>query len=42
MPKLSRAVRLRRARGERTTIGELLLRLNYMASIFWSSPFVLV
>ena len=41
VPKLWRAVRLRRTRGERTTIGELLLRLNYMASIFWSSLFVL-
>jgi cellulose synthase/poly-beta-1,6-N-acetylglucosamine synthase-like glycosyltransferase len=41
VPKLARAVRLRRTRGERTTIGELLLRLNYMASIFWSSLFVL-
>jgi cellulose synthase/poly-beta-1,6-N-acetylglucosamine synthase-like glycosyltransferase len=41
VPKLWRAVRLRRTRGDRTTIGELLLRLNYMASIFWSSLFVL-
>ncbi|HEX5192569.1 MAG TPA: glycosyltransferase family 2 protein [Solirubrobacteraceae bacterium] len=41
VPKLARAVRLRRTRGERTTIGEMLLRLNYMASIFWSSLFVL-
>jgi cellulose synthase/poly-beta-1,6-N-acetylglucosamine synthase-like glycosyltransferase len=41
VPKLWRAVRARRKRGERTTIGELLLRLNYMASIFWSSLFVL-
>src|ERR1700761_8581592 len=41
LPKLWRAVRERRKRGERTSIGELLLRLNYMASIFWSSLFVL-
>lgn len=41
VPKLLRCLRLRRGRGERTTIGELLLRLNYMASIFWSSLFVL-
>jgi cellulose synthase/poly-beta-1,6-N-acetylglucosamine synthase-like glycosyltransferase len=41
LPKLWRAVRARRKRGERTSIGELLLRLNYMASIFWSSLFVL-
>ena len=40
-PKLLRTIRLRRQRGERTSIGELLLRLNYMASIFWSSLFVL-
>jgi cellulose synthase/poly-beta-1,6-N-acetylglucosamine synthase-like glycosyltransferase len=41
LPKLWRAVRQRRKRGERTHIGEMLLRLNYMASIFWSSLFVL-
>ncbi|MFT3864927.1 MAG: glycosyltransferase family 2 protein [Solirubrobacterales bacterium] len=41
LPKLWRAVRERRRRGERTSIGELLLRLNYMASIFWASLFVL-
>jgi cellulose synthase/poly-beta-1,6-N-acetylglucosamine synthase-like glycosyltransferase len=41
LPKLVRAVRQRRKRGERTNIGEMLLRLNYMASIFWSSLFVL-
>ena len=41
LPKLWRAVRERRKRGERTSIGELLLRLNYMASIFWASLFVL-
>ncbi len=41
LPKLWRAVRERRGRGERTSIGELLLRLNYMASIFWASLFVL-
>jgi hypothetical protein len=36
-----RCVRRRRERGERTGIIELLLRLNYMASVFWSSLFVL-
>ncbi len=41
VPKLVRAVRRRRQREERTKVGELLLRLNYMASIFWSSLFVL-
>ncbi|HEX3804283.1 MAG TPA: glycosyltransferase family 2 protein [Solirubrobacteraceae bacterium] len=41
IPKLVRCVRLRRERGERTGISELLLRLNYMASVFWSSLFVL-
>lgn len=41
IPKLVRAVRKRRQREERTSIGELLLRLNYMASVFWSSLFVL-
>jgi cellulose synthase/poly-beta-1,6-N-acetylglucosamine synthase-like glycosyltransferase len=41
IPKLVRAVRRRRQREERTSIGELLLRMNYMASIFWSSLFVL-
>ena len=41
VPKLIRCVRRRRERGERTGISELLLRLNYMASVFWSSLFVL-
>jgi cellulose synthase/poly-beta-1,6-N-acetylglucosamine synthase-like glycosyltransferase len=41
LPKLWRAVRERHRRGERTSIGELLLRLNYMASTFWASLFVL-
>jgi len=41
LPNLARAVRARRRRGERTSIGEMLLRLNYMASICWSSLFVL-
>ena len=35
-------MRQRRARGERTTIGEFVLRVNYMASIFWSSLSLLV
>jgi cellulose synthase/poly-beta-1,6-N-acetylglucosamine synthase-like glycosyltransferase len=41
IPKLIRCVRQRRRRGERTTASELLLRLNYMASTFWASLFVL-
>jgi len=41
VPKLWRCVRRRRERDERTGIGELLMRVNYMASIFWSSLFVL-
>jgi len=41
LPNLWRAMRARRKRGERTSIGEMLLRLNYMASICWSSLFVL-
>ena len=42
VPKLFNLVRQRRARGERTTFGELVLRVNYMASIFWSSLSLLV
>jgi cellulose synthase/poly-beta-1,6-N-acetylglucosamine synthase-like glycosyltransferase len=42
IPKLKRAMRMRRRRGERTGITELLLRLNYMASVFWSSLCVLL
>jgi cellulose synthase/poly-beta-1,6-N-acetylglucosamine synthase-like glycosyltransferase len=41
VPKLIRCVRQRRWRDERTSIGELLLRLNYMGSVFWSSLSVL-
>lgn len=41
VPKLVRCIRRRRERGERTSAAELLLRLNYMASVFWSSLFVL-
>ena len=41
LPTLWSCMRQRRRRGERTTAGELLLRLNYMASIFWSSVSVL-
>ncbi len=41
IPKLIRCVRMRRRRGERTGLSELLLRLNYMASVFWASLFVL-
>jgi hypothetical protein len=41
LANLMRAVRARRKRGERTSIGEMLLRLNYMGSICWSSLSVL-
>jgi len=41
VPKLRRVIGLRRARGEHTSPGEMLLRLNYMASTFWSSVCVL-
>ncbi|HET9656271.1 MAG TPA: glycosyltransferase family 2 protein [Kineosporiaceae bacterium] len=37
LSKLREQVRARRQRGERTGFGELFLRVNYMASIFWSS-----
>lgn len=37
LPRLWRQVRARRARGETTRFGELFLRVNYMASITWSS-----
>jgi cellulose synthase (UDP-forming) len=37
LPKLWRHSRERRRRGERTRMGELCLRINYMGSICWSS-----
>ncbi|MGY1745782.1 glycosyltransferase family 2 protein [Blastococcus sp. SYSU D00695] len=37
LPKLRRQMRARRERGERNRFGELFLRVNYMASIAWSS-----
>lgn len=37
LPKLWSQVRNRRRRGEHTRPGELLLRINYMASITWAS-----
>ena len=37
LSKLRRQVRARRARGEINRFGEIFLRVNYMASIFWSS-----
>ncbi len=42
LPKLRRLVRARRSRGERTGFGELFIRINYMASIFWSSACLVV
>ena len=37
LPKLREQMRARKARGERNRFGELFLRVNYMASICWSS-----
>ena len=37
LPKLWNQIRNRRRRGERSRPGELLLRINYMASICWAS-----
>jgi cellulose synthase/poly-beta-1,6-N-acetylglucosamine synthase-like glycosyltransferase len=37
LPRLWRQIRTRRARGERQRFGETFLRVNYMASIAWSS-----
>ncbi|MGY1825201.1 glycosyltransferase family 2 protein [Blastococcus sp. SYSU DS0541] len=42
LSKLREQVRARRARGERNRFGELFLRVNYMASIFWSSVCLVV
>jgi EAL domain-containing protein (putative c-di-GMP-specific phosphodiesterase class I)/cellulose synthase/poly-beta-1,6-N-acetylglucosamine synthase-like glycosyltransferase len=42
LPKLRMQMRARRARGERNRFGELFLRVNYMASIFWSSICLLI
>ncbi len=37
LPALWRQMKARRARGERTRLGEVFLRINYMASIAWAS-----
>ena len=37
LPRLWRQIRVRRDRGERQRFGETFLRINYMASICWSS-----
>jgi cellulose synthase/poly-beta-1,6-N-acetylglucosamine synthase-like glycosyltransferase len=37
LPRLWRQIRVRRDRGERQRMGETFLRINYMASICWSS-----
>ncbi|HWF55113.1 MAG TPA: glycosyltransferase family 2 protein [Solirubrobacteraceae bacterium] len=37
LPKLWRMIRARRGRGQRTSLGEIYLRVNYLASLFWSS-----
>ena len=41
-PKVARVSKIRKNRGERTRLGEKLLRFNYMASITWSSASLLV
>ncbi len=40
--KLRRQMHARRARGERNRFGEVFLRLNYLASIFWASLSLLI
>ena len=42
LSKLRRQMRARRQRGEQNRFGELFLRINYMASICWSSISLLV
>lgn len=42
LSKLRRQSKARKARGEQNRFGELFLRVNYMASIFWSSVCLLV
>jgi EAL domain-containing protein (putative c-di-GMP-specific phosphodiesterase class I)/cellulose synthase/poly-beta-1,6-N-acetylglucosamine synthase-like glycosyltransferase len=37
LTKLKEQYRARRAKGQKTRFGELFVRVNYMASIFWSS-----
>lgn len=42
LAKLRRQMKARRERGEQNRFGEIFLRVNYMASIFWSSSCLLV
>lgn len=42
LSKLRQQSRARKARGEQNRFGEVFLRVNYMASIFWSSVCLLV
>jgi EAL domain-containing protein (putative c-di-GMP-specific phosphodiesterase class I)/cellulose synthase/poly-beta-1,6-N-acetylglucosamine synthase-like glycosyltransferase len=42
LTKLRKQVKARRSRDEQNRFGELFLRINYMASIFWSSVCLLV
>ncbi len=42
LSKLWRQSKARRARGEQNRFGEVFLRINYMASIFWSSVCLLI
>ncbi|MHB1139625.1 MAG: glycosyltransferase family 2 protein, partial [Microthrixaceae bacterium] len=42
LSKLRRQSRARKSRGEQNRFGEVFLRVNYMASIFWSSICLLV
>jgi EAL domain-containing protein (putative c-di-GMP-specific phosphodiesterase class I)/cellulose synthase/poly-beta-1,6-N-acetylglucosamine synthase-like glycosyltransferase len=42
LSKLRQQIRARRSRGEQNRFGEVFLRVNYMASIFWSSVCLLI
>ena len=42
LPKISEIVRGRRARGEHTRLGEILLRLDYLGSIAWTTTGVIL
>lgn len=42
LPKLRQQMKARRSRGEKNRFGEIFLRVNYMASIFWASLCLLV
>jgi EAL domain-containing protein (putative c-di-GMP-specific phosphodiesterase class I)/cellulose synthase/poly-beta-1,6-N-acetylglucosamine synthase-like glycosyltransferase len=42
LSKLRKQVKARKARGEQNRFGEVFLRINYMASIFWASICLLI